>query len=184
MVKVRPGSRKGKTKLVGSVYKAARKKAAQNGKSFNWGRYVVQDAMRSAWDDKRSAAGNLSRVGLRSNVNTVDKWSAIPTIRKTNLSRRRKGRGLKNEMGVNVNDSKGLQVREQLEQYAALGEREAKQVVRPGEKVALQRLVAKHGSNWTAMSRDIKLNYLQWTPTQLRNKIERMHSILATEKEQ
>lgn len=177
MVKRKPGSRKGKTKLTSAAYKAARKRAAQQGSSIQHRRYVLHEAMREAWDNERTASSNLSRLGLCPNINVVKK-SAQSTKRAVVLEYNN-GQGV---WSMPVQDSEARKARTHIEQLASLPEQGTKQVLRPGENLALQRLVNKYGNNWVAMSRDIKLNYLQWTPNQLEKKIKRMQNILQESK--
>lgn len=172
MVKNRPGSRKGMTKMTTSGYRVAKARAGRLGKRAHQMQHVVHPALRKVWDRNLTPAENLSRVGLCSSVNTVEKKddSAIRVVALKNVIKLDEGR---------VKDSNvDMEVVKELEQEAALGERGTKQVVRPGEQVALERMVKKHGSDWVKMSRDTKLNYLQWTPAQLEKRVTRMQRIL------
>lgn len=162
MVKQRPGSRRGRTKFTGGAKKAARKVAGKT-KGRMYQRDIVHPVLRSTWDKKLSASQNLERAGLQSSVNRM---------RKT----KRRGRVI--DVRVERMDVVGSQTLTQLETQASRPEAKAKQVVNPGEKLALTAMFEKHGDNWEAMARDIKLNYLQWNANQLQRKMQRMHRLL------
>lgn len=171
MVKNRPGSRKGRTKMTTSGYRVAKARAGRLGKRAHQMQHVIHPALRKVWDRNLTPAENLSRVGLCSSVNTVEKKedSAVRVVALKNI---KLDEGRVKDTDVNMG------VIKELEQEAALGERGTKQVVRPGEQVALQRMAKKYGSDWVKMSRDTKLNYLQWTPVQLEKRVTRMQRIL------
>lgn len=179
MVKVRPGSRKGRTKFVKSVRKSAKKRAAKNGSAKLQKKAVIHEAMRDAWDETATPASNLNRLGLQSNVNVIPKALRAPAAL--------------DPADVPMEDAPSAprdrpatpaaaRARQRLERHAGMPERGTKRIVRPGERAALQKLVDRYGDDWTRMSRDKKLNYLQWTPAQLKKKIERMQAILAEQK--
>lgn len=170
MVKVRPGSRKGQTKTTTSGYNIARKRAGRITKRAHQQQYVIHAAMRETWDQSLNASGNLRRLGLRTNVNQVEKRNDS-TIRVMSLSKA----NANVEQGM---DEQGKKVRRKLEDHAGMVERGTKQVVRPGERLALQGMAEKYGEDYLKMSKDIKMNYLQWTSGQLKKKIERMRRIL------
>lgn len=172
-MKRRPGSRKGQTRFVPSAYKAAKKRSGQIGKSTARKQRVLHDAMRGVWDEKETPATNLQRLGLVSEINKVNK-SAVTTERVVQLT----NSGTEDTHMSNAERADCESVRTQLENHAGMPERGTKQIVRPGERVALEKLVAKYGKNWNKMAKDLKLNYLQWTPAQLRKKVERMQSLL------
>lgn len=163
MVKVRPGSRKGQTKLNNGAKKAARRNASK-AKGNVHSKSVIHPVMRSTWNKKQSHVENLSRVGLQASVNHVKK------------SRVTMGRKI--EVGVERVSVQCPETLAELIKEASIPEAKPKQIVHPGEKRALTAMVEKHGDNWLAMSRDIKLNYLQWTPNQLERKVTRMQEIL------
>lgn len=153
MVKQRPGTKKGLTKLHTGTRKAHRRKAQNR-------TYVPSKHLRDTWDKRKSPAQNLSAAGLQARVNAMSKLK-------------------KKDKQVLVVPLK-KDVLQMMEADAARGER-AKRVVRPGERRALEAMVKKHGKDYVKMSRDLKMNYLQWTPTQLERKIERMQEILQSQ---
>lgn len=165
MVKKRPGSRKGLTKLGTASKKAARRQAARQKNGLASKRAIVHKGMRESWDRRQSPANNMARVGLVSSVNSVQK------------SRDMAGRAI--EFAQIPTPVQCSEVLKTLEEQASIPERPPKQIVRPGERIALQKLTAKYGKDWRKMSRDLRLNYLQWSPEQLERKIGRMHNILA-----
>lgn len=172
MVKERPGSRRGQTKLTTSSKRSARRRAARQAKGLANRDTIVHPAMRASWDSRRSPANNLSRIGLRGHVNgRVGK---------------RDGNG-KGDVGVvrlgkvGEGEGKGRDVLKWLEEEAERGEREVRRVVHPGERAALGRMVRKWGEDWEGMAKDLKLNYLQWSAGQLRRKVQRMRKVLGEE---
>lgn len=121
--------------------------------------------MRRTWDKRKSPAVNVSRLGLMSRVNHIQRGGGkaahpVPVVPLDSM------------------DSESKQVLTELEEEAARPEKEQKKVVQPGERLALERLLAKWGDDWEAMSRDLKLNYFQYTPSQLRRKVDRMRRVL------
>lgn len=157
MVKVRPGSRKGLTKLHRAVQKAHRRKA-RNVPT------VPNPTLRAVWDLSQSPAHNLAKAGLQPKVNHIRRMrtEAMRTI----------------EIPVVKIPTENPDVLTSLEKEASRPE-EVKRVVRPGEEMALKRLERKYGDDYQCMARDLKLNYLQWTAPQLQKRIERMNNILA-----
>lgn len=168
MVKQRRGSRKGRTKLSASGKRIAKRRAGRLDKHAHHKQHVIHPSIRSAWDTTKSAADNLRSIGLAASVNSVEKH-ADSVVRVMPLP---EGLG------------KGSKARDAMERHAGLGERGVKQVLRPGERVALKGMYEKYGTEWVKMSRDIKMNYLQWTPHQLEKKVTRMLRIVAQEQEQ
>lgn len=168
MVKQKVGSRRGRTKINKAAYKSAKRRAARQGRSTAPSNIVPHDAMRHIWDVNRKPMENLSRVGLVARVNQLDKdeTSSVRVVRIADVIK-------------DCHDDRGEQVLKQLKVQATLPERTQPKVVHPGEKVALMKLVRKYGQDWDRMAKDIKLNYLQWTPAQLKKRIERMHDILS-----
>lgn len=164
MVKQRPGSRKGKTKLGAASKKAARRQAAKQANGLASRRTIVHPVMRDAWDRRRSPANNLSSVGLSPSVNSIRK------------SRATTGRTI--EVAPLPRVVQHPDVLEKLSDEANLPERPPNRVVHPGERLALKKMVERYGDDWERMARDLKLNYLQWTPRQLQRKVERMEAIL------
>ncbi|CAN8074557.1 unnamed protein product [Agarophyton chilense] len=160
MGKPRPGSRRGMTKLYKSAKRSAKKKAAQQRSIRPRASIVPHDTIRSAWDSRLTPEKNMFKIGLQASVNHIKKT----------VSERKVSIPIKSI-------SKGSEaVVMELEKEAAREERK-NNVVRPGERRALEAMIRRHGKNWEAMARDIKLNYLQWTPNQLQKKVERMRSI-------
>jgi Ribosome biogenesis protein Nop16 len=126
---------------------------------------VPPGPMRSAWDARLTGTQNLARVGLAPSVNDIHVTNARHHTRHE-------------QTAAKVEQCpERLDVLEKLEKEAAVPERVSKPVVRPGEELALSRMLSRHGSDYEAMSRDIKLNYLQWTPAQLRRKCNRRERI-------
>ncbi|PXF47072.1 Nucleolar protein 16 [Gracilariopsis chorda] len=163
MGKPRPGSRKGMTKLYKSAKRTARKKAAQQRSIRPRSSKVVHETVRSTWDSRLTPGNNLKKIGLQASVN--------------HMAKTRGGRKVSIPIQAIPKDAEA--VIEDLEKEASRKERR-NLVVHPGERRALEAMIKRHGDNWTAMCRDIKLNYLQWTATQLQRKVERMRAIDAT----
>lgn len=189
MVKVRPGTRKGQMKITTSRMRAARAHAGRYGKRAHQRQHVAHPAIREAWDRRLTPTENLARVGLCASVNVVDKKpeSDVRVVKLSDVEQAevRKQRASKYETADVEMQSEAARpglVLKKLEEDASVREAGTKQVVRPGERVALQRLVDKYGSDWTKMARDTKLNYLQWTPNQLEKRVTRMKRIISASK--
>lgn len=168
MVKNKKGSRVGKTKLTKTSKKVARR-AGKLRKSA-----IPKGPVRDAWNMRLSSIQNLSRIGLAPSVNTIRQTGVIKSS-----ERLRDQCSLSTEQRRRAAPQR-VDVLRQLELEAAKPEKVSKQVVAPGEERALSEMIAAHGDDFEAMSRDIKRNYLQWTPNQLRRKCERRARILAS----
>lgn len=164
MVKQRPGSRKGMTKLGTASKKAARRQAAKQANGLANRRAIIHPAMRSTWDRRKGPASNLASVGLTGSVNKIAK------------SRDKVARAI--EIAPLPATTQHKHVLQKLQNEANIPERKPHLVVHPGERHALETMVKRYGDDWERMARDIKLNYLQWTPRQLERKVERMNAIL------
>lgn len=160
MGKPRPGSRRGMTKLHKSAKRVARKKAAQLRSIRPLSSKVAHETIRSTWNSRLTPGNNLKKIGLQATVNHIAKI--------------RGGRKISIPVQAIPKDAEA-EIRE-LEKEASREERR-NLVVHPGERRALEGMIKRHGEDWIAMSRDIKLNYLQWTANQLRKKVERMRAI-------
>lgn len=152
------------TKLGTASKKAARRQAAKQANGLANRRTIVHPAMRGAWDHRKSPASNLASVGLTGSVNKIAK------------SRDKIGRTI--EIAPIPTSVPHNHVLQKLQDEANKPEREPNNVVHPGERLALEKMVKRYGDDWEKMARDIKLNYLQWTPRQLQRKVERMNAIL------
>lgn len=168
MVKRRPGSRQGMTKLGTGSKKAARRQAIKQANGLANRKPIVHPVMRDVWDRRRSPANNLASVGLRPAVNTIRK------------SRATVGRTI--EVAPLPKPVEHGDVLDKLQEEASIPERPPNRVIHPGERLALEKMVKRYGDDWERMSRDLKLNYLQWTPRQLQRKVDRMRAILGEKK--
>jgi Ribosome biogenesis protein Nop16 len=172
-------SMKGKTKLTAASKKVAKRQGRMRRSA------VPEGPLRAAWDMRLTGVQNLARTGLAPTVNRLPARaeyrvaSQTPPDETLVLRSRKKERGY----GKNRNAEKALperyDVRVELERVAALPEKVMKQVLRPGENNALGEMVAVYGDDYQAMARDIKRNYLQWTPAQLKCKCERRTRLLS-----
>lgn len=140
---------------------------------------VPKGVIRDAWDEKLTTVQNIERIGLAAAVNAITP---------NNAQRRRRSivgvRTCKNDASTPPcakEQIERLDVREKLVYEASRPEKEMKQVVRPGEERALREMVSAYGDDYERMALDIKRNYLQFTPAQLRRKCERRSRILASE---
>jgi Ribosome biogenesis protein Nop16 len=152
--------------------KSSIKKARLQGKLRR--AHVPQGVIRDAWDARQTSVQNLARLGLTPSVNAITPVEA-PSARRNTATARRLAAA--EETGPPVVER--ADVRAALEREAARPEKVAKRVVRPGEEQALEGMVRAYGEDYEAMARDIKRNYLQWTPAQLRRKCERRQAIRA-----
>ena len=120
--------------------------------------------VRKGWNRNKTHVENLRSIGLCPEVN--------------NISNLRTHDAKSTDVQLHAVPKSG--VLEELEEKAAIPEAKAKANIAPGERKALSALYEKHRDDWEAMARDIKLNYLQWTPNQLQRKVERMKAVLRT----
>lgn len=128
---------------------------------------VPKGVVRDAWDEKLSAAANIERIGLKASVNKIpiSKYSS-------------QGRQVPSQSKI-ANRVERVDVRESLESEASRPERKTKAIVRPGEERALREMIEIYGDDYQRMASDIKRNYFQFTPAQLRRKCVRRAAILA-----
>lgn len=159
--------------------------------------HVPQGVIRDAWDARRTSAQNLARIGLCPAVNAITPVVA-PSARRNAAAARARAEGAAAPaptpaapLGTGRDDvcdraaradradcAERADVARALEEQAARPERVAPRVMRPGEEAALAAMQAAHKDDYDAMARDIKRNYLQWTPAQLRKKFQRRRQIL------
>lgn len=147
MVKVRKGSQKGQTKLNRGGKKRARR-VAQKSSSNRPSKAVGEKIVRASWDTRKTRMQNYEQLGLLTEVNDKLKPANAPT-----------------------------EVVGRLENMAAAGEEPALPRVVRGEFTLVDKLTGKHGHDYAAMARDIKINYLQWTPRQLQRKVEHVFKL-------
>lgn len=151
--------------------KSGRKKARLAGRLRK--ACVPQGAIRDAWDTRQTSVQNLARIGLAPSVNAITPVVA-PSARRNAAA----ARALAAARAAPAPVAERQDVADQLLREAARPESVAPRVVRPGEEKALRGMVDVYGEDYVAMARDIKRNYLQWTPAQLRKKCERRREIL------
>lgn len=166
MVKQRKGSRAGKTKLT----KSAKKAAKRAGKPRRIA--IPNGAIRDQWNVRLTSSQNLSRMGLTASVNS---FRSIPSLQVSGCS------SMKTSLEHEKDTSKAapVDVVSRLELEASKPERRRKQRISPGEERFLSEMTSAFGDDYEAMARDIKRNYLQWTPNQLRRKFESRNRVKA-----
>lgn len=71
-----------------------------------------------------------------------------------------------------VAGAQNTQVVASLQALAARGEAKTKPRAAPGEIRFVRNAVGKHGMDYKAIARDIEINYFQWTPAQVRRKVQ------------
>lgn len=123
-----------------------KKKARLAGKLRN--RAVPVGVIRDAWDTKLTSEQNLRQIGLSPVVNSI-----TPVVAP---SRRRNVAAASKEIPDAARDAAPparLDVRQALEEQAALPEKTARKVVKPGEERALAGMVAEHSDDYEAMAR-------------------------------
>jgi hypothetical protein len=153
--------------------KSAKKRARRIGKLRK--SVVPKGVLRDAWDEGLTSAQNLGRVGLTAAVNSIT--PVVAPSRRRNEARLRQFEASSAKASPPPAAPR-QDVLDVLEREAARPEKVAKKVVRPGEERALREMIAAHGDDYEAMARDIKRNYLQWTPSHLRRKCERRRRVL------
>lgn len=126
--------------------KSMKKKARLAGKLRN--RAVPVGVIRDAWNTKLTSEQNLRQIGLTPVVNSIT--PVVASSRRRNLAAASKK--LPDPARDAVLPAR-LDVREALEEQAALPEKTARKVVKPGEERALAGMVAAHGDNYEAMAR-------------------------------
>lgn len=105
---------------------------------------VPVGVIRDAWNTKMTSEQNLRQIGLSPVVNKI-----IPVVAPSR--QRRPVR--KQPVVVEEVPAARLDVRVALEKEAALPEKTAKKVVRPGEERALSGMVELYGDDYEAMAR-------------------------------
>ncbi|KAA8494529.1 Nucleolar protein 16 [Porphyridium purpureum] len=146
MVKRKPST--GATKS-GSAQKRHRKRlhSQKTGKVFK--QHVADATVREAWDNSKNVRENLDAIGLAARANAP-------------LNNKAKASG----------DAQTAVVA-RMEELAAVGEKEAPRHPAEGEAQVLEKLIAKHGDDYEAMARDIKINTMQHTSRVLERRVRR-----------
>ncbi|GJD11463.1 hypothetical protein Gasu2_56010 [Galdieria sulphuraria] len=134
--------KKGKLYLGRSAKAKIRKVQARVGSGRISNKVVCDSALKQLWLPKQRAAAQLERLGVAYDSNKC-------------LSRKTWNNNTHSEL---------------IEYYEQLSKQEApkkpKQLTR-SEKLYLSNIFQKYGNNFKRAFRDTKLNYLQWTETQL-----------------
>lgn len=143
--------RKGSQRGQTKFTKAGRRRARrQSHSSSSRFHAVVHDEVRPYWDPTLTRLENYKKIGLRTRVNDDGApRSASPS-----------------------------QAVAQMEKIANKPTAKAAPRVCNMELDLLHNLVEKHGDDWDAMAKDIKINYLQYTAAQLRRKAARASQLL------
>jgi len=132
------------------------------------------DAVREAWDDKKSLAHNLSSMGLVSDPN-ADGGFRIPTGKEM-----LRGKDPEEEMeeqtavvgeNAHVVNSLEQQARDEFKK-----KKESAHPLPPEMYRKLCKFIDKYGEDYEAMAKD-HTNYYQETPKQLKKQIERLKNI-------
>jgi len=132
------------------------------------------DAVREAWDDKKSLSHNLSSMGLISDPN-ADGGFRIPSGKE--LLMRANAGGEKEEEQTSVGENS--HVVDSLEEQARDEFKRKKETAHPLPPEMYRKLckfIDKHGEDYEAMAKD-HTNYYQETPKQLKKQIERLKNI-------
>lgn len=132
------------------------------------------DAVREAWDEKKSLAQNLSSMGLVSDSN-ADGGFRIPSLKDQMKQHLGEGEGEEVEQEEPVNSH----VVKSLENQAREDFKKKKETAHPLPPEMFRKLckfIDKHGEDYEAMAKD-HTNYYQETPKQLKKQIERLKNI-------
>lgn len=142
MVKVRKGSRRGLTKVTKGAKRQAKRKAQKLSGRIPKSQVRAPGVVRENWSESMSRIQNMQALGLVADVNKTRVCAGAETA-----------------------------VVAALRRDAERGEKPVAPRAAPGEVAFVRRAVAKHGYDYTAIARDIGVNYFQWTPTQIRKKV-------------
>lgn len=148
MVKVRKGSQRGLTKVTKSGRRRAKKQSHQLSGRLSKSQVQAPGVVRENWNEALSRVQNMRAMGLTAYVNAMPKKAGTETT-----------------------------VVMELKRVAACGEAKAAPRAAPGEIAFVKRAVAKYGYDYKAIARDIKINYFQWTPAQVRRKFDTVAAI-------
>ncbi|GJQ10607.1 hypothetical protein GpartN1_g2398.t1 [Galdieria partita] len=135
-------AKKGKLYLGRSAKATIRKRQARLGTSRITKKLVRDSALKPLWSPKQRAAAQLEQLGIAYDSNKC----------------------LTRETPNNNSNSKLVEYYEQLSKQKI--RRDPKHLTR-SEKLYLSNIFHKYGTNFERAFRDTKLNYLQWTETQL-----------------
>ena len=114
------------------------------------------------YDPKKTQFANFAEAGLLADSNQIG--AATDRNRVTGFNPRVKGRSA---------EPRPADVTHQLELEVPEGEKTIRKVP-PGETSVLRRLVEKHGEDYAAMARDMRINTHQQTASHLRKRIAKM----------
>ena len=151
---------------------------------------IIQQ-LRSAWDHKKTLRQNYAALGLASDPNmTRDlRPSHAPQVAKMDfeeviITPEEQLKSLNEEPKPMEEDSNNVDKKQasskkskkgthaELLKLAAQPELKAPKRMPYGDKVYLSQCILKHGTDYEAMARDIKVNFNQLTPAQLKRKCE------------
>ena len=122
------------------------------------------------YDDDKTQFSNYARLGLMADANQI----GVVKDKITGFKPRVK---VPDRAGIDEDDATSSARREDGRHPLELEVPEALKTVRKvpdGERTVLLKLMAKHGDDYAAMSRDLRLNALQHTAAHLRRRIEKM----------
>jgi len=126
-------------------------------------------ASQVSYDPKQTQFANYQQAGLLADSNQIG--AAINRNRVTGFNPRVKGP---------IAAPQSTSVPHQLELEVPEGEQTIRKVP-PGECQVLRKLVTKHGEDFAAMARDMRINTHQQTAAHLRKRIAKMHEEDAAE---
>ena len=113
------------------------------------------------WDNRKTLAQNYKEMGLLTDVNAIGK-----------PKKEEKGGGGKAEAGEHGEEKVGymIPILKEIEEAPAPAPYVPKSMGLPEQRI-LDRLMRKHGEDYEAMARDIKVNVHQQTVAQLKKRI-------------
>eukprot|EP00121_Abeoforma_whisleri_P015710 Awhi_evm1s14452 len=141
---------------------------------------LMNSVMEKAWDKKKTMRANYDTLGLQTNLNEIRVIGPTETVLesddeedefKNNVnSKHRVPNKYLREVNHIHDDIERTSTIKELEHLATL-ELKLKTTQSDGERKFLEDLIEKYGDDFTAMSRDRKLNPYQHTKKQLKSKI-------------
>eukprot|EP00038_Savillea_parva_P014273 m.10510 g.10510 ORF g.10510 m.10510 type:complete len:180 (-) comp2753_c0_seq1:206-745(-) len=125
---------------------------------------ITNPVVKAAWDTTKTRRKNFEDIGLVQDPNETVAAKTIP--------------GATSKRSQQV-EREPTEVVEKLEAMAKAAQGSQPVVAAPGEVKFVDDMVAKHGDDYQAMARDLKLNVYQHTARQIEHKVKRVQKTMA-----